>query len=111
MQRPTYRQTSQKELIAVAGGQSLWSNASWANWCSTQTVEGGRQRRANLPLAQARKRDAERVSLFAAKAKAKAKAEGKAKAADRPIKRTALTRKRTGDLRSQGRAAPKKPRV
>ena len=94
MQRPTCRQMSQASILARLAGKQVWTVKQWRRWCGVLSGET-RAKKAHLPLVAQRCRQTAAVRAWVLKRPAKSTPRG-------PIKRTAFTRERTGDLRRQG---------
>ena len=94
MQRPTTRQMSQASVLARLAARRVWNAKQWRSWCKVLRGEV-RARKAHLPLVADRCRQAATVRAWVMKRPAKSTPRG-------PVKRTAFTRERMGELRRQG---------
>ena len=90
---PFIRAASEGVILSRALAASLWSDESWASWCGEQTT-GGRQMKADLPLARARSHEIGLVREWVRKKPASHK--------KRSVKRTPFNAKRQHKLKLGG---------
>ena len=90
---PFIRAASEGVILSRALATSIWSDESWASWCSEQTT-GGRQMKADLPLARARSHEIGLVREWVRKKPASLK--------KRSVKLTSFNAKRQHKLKLGG---------